>query len=58
MEESSSEAHETDPELNTAEKQRLKKELMMMGYDEDSYGEHHEDDYEEPSEGEDQLTKE
>jgi hypothetical protein len=43
--------------LDSAEKQRLKAELMMMGYDEDSYGEQEEeDDGEELSEGEDQLT--
>lgn len=34
----SSSAHETDPDLNTDEKARLKRELLMMGYDEDSYG--------------------
>lgn len=28
----------TDPDLNTDEKARLKRELLMMGYDEDSYG--------------------
>jgi len=39
--------------MNTEEKQRLKKELMMMGYDEDSYGQQEDDRL---SEGEDQLT--
>jgi hypothetical protein len=41
--------------MNTEEKQRLKKELMLMGYDEDSYGQQ---SNEELSEGEDQLTQE
>jgi hypothetical protein len=39
--------------MNTEEKQRLKQELMMMGYDEDSYGQQEDDGL---SEGEDQLT--
>jgi len=29
--------------LNSDEKQKLKREMMMMGYDEDSYGEDEED---------------
>lgn len=31
-------------QLNTAEKQKLKREMMMMGYDEDSYGDQEHDD--------------
>lgn len=48
-----SESNESGMEhLNTAEKQKLKREMMMMGYDEDSYGEDgdgHDDEEEQES---------